>query len=312
MNFDCENIIEATCCTIIVSYNSMKWIEKCLNSIFKSTQTVSVIMIDNNSSDGTTDFVKKNFPQAQVLENGKNRGFGNANNLALKYALNKGYEYFFLLNHDTTIEPNTIEALISLSSISEEYGVLSPLHFNGDGTKIDSKFRTYVEGGKAKELVDKFQRGDLGKEVFSVPFVNAAAWMIVRKNLLQIGLFHPLFFHYGEDNNYCQRIIHSGLKVGVTGATTICHDRGESKSPISVNPRLVFERAVLGDVLNPFRYRIKLIRIFPAMYHALFLSKSLSPKNRIKYLRWAWNTFNSIFKKAVEYDQSELFNFEYK
>lgn len=310
MNFDLEDKIEVCCCVVIVTFNGVKWIENCLNSIFKSTIDITVIIVDNNSSDGTLDLIRKKFHQVQILKNHKNIGFGNANNKGLKYAFSLGCENFLLLNQDTTVEPKTIEILVSSANRNSEYAVLSPIHLNGEGIKIDSKFKTYLRGRKGRRFLEKLKNGGSNEEILPITFVNAAAWMITRKNLCRIGLFHPLFFHYGEDNNYCQRIIHSGLKVGVTDATAICHDRAESKSPISVNPRLVFERAVLGDVLNPFRFKIRLIRIFPAMYHAVFLSKDLSLKNRIKYLGWAWNTFNNIFDLAQEYDQSELFVFE--
>ena len=62
-------------------------------------------------------------------------------------------------------------------------------------------------------------------DIYETKFVNAAAWMISRKCLEMIGGFDPLFFHYGEDYNYCQRVQYHGLKVGIVPSSSIYHNR---------------------------------------------------------------------------------------
>jgi GT2 family glycosyltransferase len=62
-------------------------------------------------------------------------------------------------------------------------------------------------------------------EVYEVPFVNAAGWLLSKKCLETVGGFDPVFFHYGEDDNYCQRVLFHGLKIGVTPQTFLKHDR---------------------------------------------------------------------------------------
>lgn len=62
-------------------------------------------------------------------------------------------------------------------------------------------------------------------KLFRAPFVNAAAWLLPVSTINTIGGFDPIFFHYGEDNNYCQRILYHNLKIGVVLGTFIRHDR---------------------------------------------------------------------------------------
>lgn len=81
---------------IIVSYNGMPWLEKCLKSCGK----FPVIIVDNSSTDETVSFVEDNFPNVILLRQALNLGFGQANNIGIRYALDIGAENVFLLNQD--------------------------------------------------------------------------------------------------------------------------------------------------------------------------------------------------------------------
>ena len=82
---------------IIVSYNGMKWIDKCLNSVLNQGE---VVVVDNNSCDGTVDYIRMNFSLVKILSQTTNYGFGTANNIGISYAMKKGADAVFLLNQD--------------------------------------------------------------------------------------------------------------------------------------------------------------------------------------------------------------------
>lgn len=115
---------------IIVTWNGMKWIEKCLNSIRHSTYPVTVYVVDNKSTDKTPDFIERTFPEVKLTRSDKNLGFGKANNLAILQAYNEGNEYFFLLNQDAYIQPNTVAELLKVTSSNNDYYIVSPTHLN--------------------------------------------------------------------------------------------------------------------------------------------------------------------------------------
>ena len=73
------------------------------------------------------------------------------------------------------------------------------------------------------------------KEIYDINFIQAAAWLLPKKTLLDIGGFDPVFFHYGEDDNYCQRVLYHNFKIGVVPNSFIRHD-GTVKSPSQVLP----------------------------------------------------------------------------
>ncbi|MEQ3657270.1 MAG: glycosyltransferase [Dokdonia sp.] len=206
---------------VIVTYNGMSWLPKCLDSIPDGMPT---IVVDNASTDQTCSYIQKEHPAVHVLAQKENLGFGRANNLGIQKALDEQTDAVFLLNQDAYLQKNSISEIIKTHQAHPEYGVLSPVHFNGSHTLFDRKFANYMRYDRNKHFVTDAYLGQL-KPIYEVPFVNAAAWFIPRSTIEKIGGFDPIFSHYGEDDNYLQRVQYHGLKVGVVAHSTICHDR---------------------------------------------------------------------------------------
>jgi GT2 family glycosyltransferase len=214
---------------IIVTYNGLKWISNCLSS----TKPYSVIVIDNNSSDGTPDFIKKNFPEVILFEQKKNLGFGKANNVGMAYALRHEADYVFLLNQDAVALPGTIEKLVRRAEKNKSYGILSPVHLNGTGDFLDDSFLYYLKNQGSNEFLSDLVMNKPKKDIYEFRMINAAAWLLPIRTIKTVGGFHPMFFLYGEDDNYCQRVIFHSLKVGVVTNAFILHD---SKNNNAVQP----------------------------------------------------------------------------
>ncbi|KXN98669.1 glycosyl transferase family 2 [Aequorivita aquimaris] len=210
---------------IIVTYNGMTWLEKCL----ASSKNYPVVVVDNHSSDETVSFIESHYPDATLLQQTTNLGFGQANNLGISYALNQGAEYVFLLNQDAYLQEDCIERLISVRKDNPDYGILSPIHLNGQGNKLDQNFSNYVNYNANEDFYSDFVLNKHKRQVYAVPFVNAAGWLLSKEILKTVGGFDPLFFHYGEDDNYCQRVRYHGYKIGVVPTAFLLHDREERK-----------------------------------------------------------------------------------
>lgn len=217
---------------IIVTYNAQKWISRCLDSIKTSSIETEVFIVDNGSTDGTQEFIKKHFPEVEFIQSMKNLGFGKANNIGLQKALDEKYDYVYLLNQDAWVMPDTIQTLINVHRIHPEYGVLSPMQLQANENHFDQNFLQNVIR-KAQTgndcLEEDLYFGKL-KEVYEVNFVMAAHWLISRKCLETVGGFSPTFPHYGEDDNYLQRCQYWGLKAGVVPSARAVHDRENRKS----------------------------------------------------------------------------------
>ena len=226
---------------IIVTYNGEQWIRQCLDSC----TNYNVIVVDNNSSDDTSGIIENEYPKVTLLKQESNLGFGKANNLGMSYALNNNCDYVFLLNQDAYLEKDVIDRMLAVHKKNTDYGVLSPIHLNGEGNKLDKNFSNYINYNGNPYLYLDALKGET-KEIYEVPFVNAAAWLIPAATLKIIGGFDPLFFHYGEDNNYCQRALFHLLKIGVVSNSYVNHDRENINKRPTLYYRDKLEKISLG------------------------------------------------------------------
>lgn len=208
---------------IIVTYNGLKWYDRCLSSLRQSTLPVTSIVVDNASTDGSCEYIRQHFPEVTLLPQDKNLGFGQANNLGMKLALTQGADYVFLLNQDAWIEPGTVDELIKVSKDHPEYGILSCMHLNKEKTRIWQLNCICNDNITDPSLFNDLYFGDT-KEVYDTKYVNAAAWLLPRKTIETVGGFDPIFFHYGEDDNYINRVLYHGLKIGICPKERIVHD----------------------------------------------------------------------------------------
>lgn len=224
---------------IIITYNATPWLQKCLDSC----KGYQVIIVDNKSTDGTIAFIKEKYPQMHLLPQKENLGFGQANNIGIKYALAQGADYVFLLNQDAYLQKECIETLIETHKKNTTYGILSPIHLNGQGNRLDRNFSNYVNYTANPDFYSDFVLKKPQQEVYEVPFVNAAGWLLYRKILETVGGFDPIFFHYGEDDNYCQRARFHGFKIGVVPTAFLWHDREDRQSVVFENKQQEEESA---------------------------------------------------------------------
>jgi GT2 family glycosyltransferase len=212
---------------IIVTYNGKQWYDRCFESLRTSEFPIQTVVIDNASSDDTVNYIRTNFPEIHLIASNTNLGFGQGNNSGIRYALENGADYVFLLNQDAWIvEPGIFTKLIDVSNRYKEYAVISPQQLYGSGLQIANGIQQHFVDGQTTEsdlMSDLFFERAL-KDLYDVPYVCAASWLLSKDILNSIGGFDPIFFHYGEDDNYLQRIFYHGYKVGVCPLVSVCHD----------------------------------------------------------------------------------------
>jgi GT2 family glycosyltransferase len=210
---------------IIVTYNPKQWIDKCFSSLRKSEIQIKTIVIDNGSIDGSQEIIKQRFQEVEFYQAKNNYGFGLANNLGIKIAYDRNADYVFLLNQDAWIEPNTIGLLVNKMQEDHSYGVLSPIHLNGNGDAMDLDFSNCLPPLSCPKLFSDIYLNKNLDKIYESLFVNAAAWLMSRKCIEKVGGFSPSFFHYGEDLNYVHRMHFYNVKLGVYPLTHVYHDR---------------------------------------------------------------------------------------
>lgn len=234
---------------IIVTYKGKQWYDRCFASLRESTIPVQTVVVDNASNDGTVEYIREHFPEIHLIESPENLGFGRANNMAIRYALDNDCDYVFLLNQDTWIEPDAIEKLVAIHHQHPEYGILSPMHLKADKRSLYIQ----IEDGRldhGNKMLSDFYFQSI-EDVYTVTYVNAAAWLLPRETLMSIGGFDPLFTHYSEDDDYLNRAIYHGLKIGICPHARIVHDHQDIENPLTpIGSRIRRDQQILLRLTN--------------------------------------------------------------
>lgn len=253
--------------------------DKNISSLLQSHYPVEIIVADNCSKDNTITIVEK-YPEVNLLKLTSNFGFGKANNIGIKQVLEQGADYVFLLNQDAWVFEDTIGSIVTKMEADKAIGLMSPMHYDGAEESLDEGFRTYYNR----------QNNRIADKVVTVPFVNAAAWMLSRECIEKVGFFEPLFGHYGEDRNYCNRVAYHKFLISIDEESRIVHDR-------------VIKRNFNKDVIQ---CRYKILTALLNINHSLFQSyiQGLSevfglPKYFIKF--YGFGKSVSLFLKLSGY-----------
>ncbi len=223
---------------IVVTFNGFKWLERCLGSVRASELPADLYVWDNDSTDGSADWVEGRFPEAKLVRSADNLGFAEANNQGMRYALDKGYDYVYLLNQDAWLEPSTLGTLVAASKAHPDFAVLSPLQMTDGFRALDQQF------GKILRFAQHDKRD---AQLDTVKRVMAAHWLIPRKALETIGLFDSLFPIYGNDDNWCDRARYHGFKVGIVPGARAVHDRAYRQEP---KDKVIYRNYYMGSLVR--------------------------------------------------------------
>ena len=291
---------------IIVNYNVEYFLEQCLNSVIIASKKLQceLIVVDNNSSDGSIEMLKAKFPQVTLIENKENVGFSKANNQAIKISNGK---YVLLLNPDTVIDEQTLTKITERMNADDQIGGLGVRMVDGKGNFLPESKRGLptpaVAFYKIFGLSSIFKKSKkFGR--YHLSYLNefeeneieilSGAFMCMRKKVLdEIGLLDEDFFMYGEDIDLSYRIIKSGYKNLYFPDTTIIHYKGESTKKSSVNYVFVFYRAMIIFAKKHFRGNNAFL-FSVAINSAIYLRASIEISKRlISFL------FPIIFNAAI-------------
>ena len=220
---------------IIVTYNAMKWAEKCFSSLRKSSVPVHTMVVDNGSTDGTQEFIKTHFPEVEFIQSAENLGFGKANNLGIEKAYKNGADFFYLMNQDAWIFEDSIRNLLEVYENypkKEEIGILSPMHLDGTEKKLDVFLDKYISQNFENRMISDLYL-KITKPFYEISFVNAAHWFLPKATIDKVGGFNPYFFHYGEDNEYVNRLRFHGKKILLCPESKVVHDGKQALNKVN-------------------------------------------------------------------------------
>ncbi|MEO6315110.1 MAG: glycosyltransferase family 2 protein [Chitinophagaceae bacterium] len=226
---------------IIVSYNVKYFLEQCLFSVQKavSGMEAEVIVIDNNSSDKSVEYLQANFPAVRFVANRENAGFAKANNQGWRMAA--GQQVLFL-NPDTLLSEDSLYKSVRVLEEQAQVGALGIHMLDGSGRFLPESKRGFPSPRasffKLSGLIDIFPHlkavsqyylGHLPEKDNNEIDILTGAYMMVKKDVLEkTEGFDERFFMYGEDIDLSYRIKQAGYKNYYLAESSIIHFKGES------------------------------------------------------------------------------------
>ncbi len=201
---------------IVLNWNGREDTLACLDSLARLEYPSShIIVVDNGSTDGSPEAIRRAFPQAEVLETGRNLGYAGGNNWGLKVALARPFPYILLLNNDTLVAPDFLTHLVNAAA-DRTVGIAGPTIYYADwpeviwtaGGAIDwRRGDTHMVG------LDQPDQGQFGSVPREVDFVSGCA-MLIRRDVLEcVGLLDERFFLYYEEVEWCVRARRAGFRI---------------------------------------------------------------------------------------------------
>lgn len=285
---------------LILNYNGKAHLKKCLESVFRMEYpNFEVKLVDNGSTDGSVEFVKKNYPQVKIVEHGVNRGFALGYNLVMDSVKS---EFVALLNNDVLVEPEWLKKLIPYAKQEKVAAVTSKMLFLSDNGRINAA------GGSCDVYGVGWNRGngevDWGQydKVEEVFYGSGGALLIKRKVWDEIGPFDERYFLYGEDLDWCWRARLKGYKILYVPHAKVYHYWRGSKAPME----RFLEKHWLATLLKNYSLKT-LLKTLPK-YLALKLLKFIwllknGGKNEeiavIEALIWNLANLRDTWKKRV-------------
>jgi GT2 family glycosyltransferase len=211
---------------IVLCYNGVELTLECLASLRQlSIPQADVLIVDNASSDGTPAAVRARFPEVAVIETGANLGFAAGNNVGLRYALERGYDYALLLNNDTEVAPDFLKELVTAAESAPEIGVVGPtiVYYErpdliwSAGGAIDWQRGTSAMRGIGEPVAQ------LPPAARDVDFVTGCALLCKRAVLERVGLLDERFFMYYEETEWCVRARRAGFRILHVPSARVLH-----------------------------------------------------------------------------------------
>ncbi len=253
---------------IIVNYNVKYFLEQCLCSVKKAIDAfeaakaggngpaVEVIVVDNQSTDGSIAYLQPVFPFVRFIVNSTNEGFSKANNLALGEC--RG-EFVLFLNPDTILPEDCFQKCLEFIRSHPDAGAVGARMIDGSGQYLQESKRGFpspwVSFCKMTGLTKTFPHsrffggyylGHLPEDQNNVVDVLAGAFMLVRRSVLeQTGGFDEQFFMYAEDIDLSYRIQLAGFRNYYFAGSTILHFKGESTNKDERYIKLFYEAMIL-------------------------------------------------------------------
>ncbi len=211
---------------VILNTNRREDTLACLESLYANHYpNLSVIVLDNASSDGSNQAISDQYPQTQLVPLTENLGYAGNNNIGIQHALDQQADWVFVMNEDILLAPTALVNLITAVQDQPETGIVGPLVYHADEPDVIQSAGGVFSEARWDAVHRGFNEKDEGQYNARkyVDWISGCAIMVRRDAILQAGLIDPRFFYYWEETEWCKRIARHGWRVLFAPEAKIWH-----------------------------------------------------------------------------------------
>lgn len=251
---------------VVLNWNGTDDTLECLESLrYLDYPKAEVIVIDNGSTPPAVAEIGRRFPTATCLQLNENLGYAGGNNVGIRYAVEKGHDYVFVLNNDTIVSPGCLRAAVAIAESDQRIGAV--------GVKIialDDPARVWVAFGQVtyrQDLVRLIGFYELDNGAFDrvqdVEWVPGTAILLRRQAIEDVGVFDEQFFAYHEDVDWCTSARAKGFRIAYVPDAVVYHKGHRSTGGKGyVTPPALSRRAEHGVVREEARQRRAMVQVW--------------------------------------------------
>jgi GT2 family glycosyltransferase len=212
---------------VVVSMNDAIWLKSCIRAVADANHpNIALVVVANDCTDSTIDVCKASPIPVKILQTRSRLGFAAANNIALHWAIDQGFDYVMLLNADTVAHPSSIAVLARFLDTRPDYGVVGSLQFEyGDSSWSEWNKWSQDTVRHAQELGEHIVKS--GNDVWlEHNYVQGAAMMFRIASIPRVGLLDTVYGSFYEETDLCRRHALAGLKTAIVFGSKVQHFGG--------------------------------------------------------------------------------------
>jgi GT2 family glycosyltransferase len=215
-----EGDLVSKVCLILLNWNGWRDTSACLSSLqHLNYENCRIVVVDNGSTDDSCARLRNAFPSVEVIQTGKNLGFAGGCNVGIRQALEDGAEFVWLLNNDTTVDPEALSTLVDKAISQVDIGAVgSAIYFADDRGRLEA-----WGGGRINFLLGRSRHFVASVADERVQFITGASLLLRRNAIEVVGQLDEGFFMYWEDADYCFRLRRAGWRLAVAGQSKVWH-----------------------------------------------------------------------------------------
>jgi GT2 family glycosyltransferase len=205
---------------VVLNWNGADYTIECLTALTACTYpNLTIVVVDNGSTDDSVSRIKVAYPNILLRRNERNLGFAGGNNVGMRYALERGADYIWLLNNDTKPAPDALTALVAKATSDERIGAVASICYYAD---TPARVQAWA-GSRVNLWIGYSGLSRVPREDDWFDSLNGTSILIARNALEDVGLLDEAFFVYWEDTEFCVRLRKRGWRIAAAPDSRVLH-----------------------------------------------------------------------------------------